>query len=420
MKATDAAMVAVQARGTRGPAGRRDGARLRWVLVCVAAVLAALLPSSLEAQGEPRVTRDGDGWMQESEGSLSPAPIVEISHFVGAVHVIAGAQQGGYLLRLHSAEAEQKDAQKQFADFHLGVGRHGNEALIQPVGPVSMMLRAELFVHLPPGVGAVHVDTLAGKITVHGSVDQLDLQTHGGDIELDNAKLLRAFTMGGSVTVNQHVVNSQIRTGGGDIRVNASLGDLQIASLGGNIYLKAIARGQVQTEGGNIEIIRCNGTLRARTAGGNIRLGEMDGDVAAESGGGNIFVGVAHGAVDVNTAMGNIELWKLYKGAKAHSGMGRITAEFVGDRSSAKNSELVTSMGNIVVYFAGQAPGTLHGVAANCPSRHIISEFPDLKTSSGAPQYGPYSMAVDGPVHGGGPVIDLRTTVGHIELRNAR
>jgi DUF4097 and DUF4098 domain-containing protein YvlB len=220
--------------------------------------------------------------------------------------------------------------------------------------------------------------------------------------------------------VNHRVGDSLIHTGGGDIRVDASVGDLEISSLGGNIWLKAIARGQVQSGGGNIEVVRCMGSLTVRTAGGNINLGEMDGAVTAETGGGNIRIGVAHGEVAATTALGNIELWKLAQGVDAHTGMGRITAEFVGDRNSMRNSELVTSMGDIVVYFAGTVAGNLHAVDGNCPARHILSEFPDLKISNGVAGYGPHSISAEGAIHGGGPEIELRTMAGQIELRNAR
>jgi DUF4097 and DUF4098 domain-containing protein YvlB len=64
---------------------------------------------------------------------------------------------------------------------------------------------------------------MAGKITVRGKVYRLDLQTHGGDIELDDAEQLRAETIGGSLTVNQRVGDSLIRSGGGDIRVELGI-----------------------------------------------------------------------------------------------------------------------------------------------------------------------------------------------------
>jgi hypothetical protein len=226
--------------------------------------------------------------------------------------------------------------------------------------------------------------------------------------------------MGGSVTVNHRLGDSFIRTGGGDIRVDASVGDLEISSLGGNIYLKAIARGRVETGGGNIEVVRCMGSLMVHTAGGNINLGDMGGDVTAESGGGDIRVGVAHREVVARTAQGNIELWKLSEGADAHTGRGRITAEFVGDRNSTRKSELVTSMGDIVVFFAGTVSGNLHAVAGTSPSQHILSEFPELKISNGIAEYGPHSVAAEGAIHGGGPMIDMRTMAGQIELRKAR
>jgi DUF4097 and DUF4098 domain-containing protein YvlB len=260
---------------------------------------------------------------------------------------------------------------------------------------------------------------MGGKISIHGKVHRLEVQAHGGDIEIDEADQLRAVTIGGSVTVNHRLGDSFIRTEGGDIRVDASVGKLEIASLGGNIWLKAIATGRVQSGGGNIEVVRCSGTLVVRTAGGNINLGEMGGQVLAESGGGGIRIGVAHGMVAASTALGDIELWKLSQGAVAHSGMGRITAEFVADKGSMHESELVTSMGDIVVYFAGSVSANVRAVTGASPSKRIISDFTEVRFTNALPQYGPRSIFAEGAIHGGGPELFLRTMVGQIELRNA-
>jgi len=382
-------------------------------------ILALALPA-LAMQHEQQVVRDGSGWMQVSTGPVASEKLLQVTRFVGSVRVVTGAKSGSYTLRLHSQQPLEKDARRQFANFHLGVGSTRGEALIQTVGPIELAVRPELELEIPASTDVVHVDTLVGRITIHGKVNHLDLQTHGGDIEIDDADLLRAVTMGGSVTVNHSLGDSFIRTGGGDIRVDASVGDLAISSLGGNIFLKAIAKGRVESGGGNIEVVRCLGGLLVRTAGGNINLGEMGGAVTAETGGGNIRIGVAHGPVVASTALGNIELWKLAQGADAHTGMGRITAEFVGDRKSMRESQLVTSMGDIVVYFAGTVPGNLHAVTGKCPTRHILSDFPGLKILSGIPAYGPRSVVADGAIHGGGPAIELRTMMGQIELRNVR
>jgi hypothetical protein len=379
-----------------------------------------LISLALPVLAEQHVQRDGRGWVQVNSGPLPSEKSLAVTRFVGSVSVVTGAKSSSYILRVRSQELLEKDARKQFANFHLGFTRKGSESVIQTVGPIDLAVRAELVLQLPPDTEAVHVDTMAGKITVQGKVNHLDLQTHGGDIELDGAELLRAVTMGGSVTVNHRLGDSFIRTDGGDISVDASVGDLEISSLGGNIWLKAIAGGRVQSGGGNIEVVRCIGALLVRTAGGNINLGEMGGAVTAETGGGTIRVGVAHGAVVANTALGNIELWKQAQGAVAHTGMGRITAEFVGDHNSMRQSELVTSMGDIVVYFAGTAPGNLHAVTGKSPSRRILNEFPDLKISNGMAGYGPRSIIAEGAIHGGGPKIEVRTLVGQIELRNVR
>lgn len=383
-------------------------------------MLALALPAFGAMHREQHVVRDGRGWVQESSGPLVGEKLFQVTRFVGSVTVVAGAKSGSYLLRLHSQEPDEKEARKQFANFHVGVGRGKGINIIQTVGPIDMALRSELILQLPAGTETLHVDTMAGKITISGKVTHLDLQTHGGDIEIDNADILRAVTMGGSVIVNHRLGDSFIRTDGGDIRVDASVGDLEIASLGGNIWLKAIATGRVQSGGGNIEVVRCMGALMVRTKGGNINLGEMGGAVTAETGGGSIRVGVARGTVVASTALGDIELWKLSQGARAHTGMGRITAEFIGDRNSMHDSELVTSMGDIVVFFAGSVPGNLHAVAGASPTKRMINEFPELKISNGVAQYGPKSILAEGAIHGGGPEILMRTMVGQIELRNAR
>jgi hypothetical protein len=405
--------------GVRGRLGSILGSILKlragWLLVLLAWALPALAQPA-----QQRVVRDGNGWMLESTGPLAGGKALQVTRFVGAVQVVAGARSGGYLLRLHSDQAQENEARKEFAGFHLVLGRRSGVNVIQTVGPLDLAVRAELILHLPAGADSVHVDTLAGKVTIQGYVAHLDLQTHGGDIELDNAQLLHAVTMGGSVIVNHTVGDSLIRTGGGEIRINTSVGDLEITSLGGNIWLKTVARAEVESGGGNIEAVHSLGPLQVHSNGGNITLGEMDGDVTAETGGGNIYIGVARGKVEASTALGNIALWKLYQGADAHTGMGRITAEFVGDRGSLKNSNLVTAMGDIVVYFSGSAAGDLHAVTRSCPARHIVSEFPSLKVVKGLAQYGPHSVAVEGAIHGGGPRIEMRTMAGQIELRNAR
>jgi len=379
----------------------------------------ALVLPVLAEPNPQQVERDGNGWVQEISGPLSGEKVLQVTHFLGSVKVVTGNQAGRYILRLHSQQALEKDARKQFTSFHLGVSRKSGETLLQTVGLIDLAIRPELIIQLPSITENVHVDTLAGKITIHGNVNHLDLQTHGGDIEIDEAEQLRAVTMGGSVTVNHRVGDSSIRTGGGDIRVDSSVGDMEIISLGGSIFLKAVAKARVQAGGGNIEVVRCLGPLLVHTAGGNINLGEMDGAVSAETGGGNIHIGVAHGEVVVSTALGNIELWKLSEGAQAHTGMGRITAEFIGNRNSMRDSELVTSMGDILVYFANSVPGNLHAVTGTSPTRHIVSDFPELKISKGVTAYGPHSIDAIGAIHGGGPPIEVRTMAGQIELRNA-
>jgi hypothetical protein len=391
----------------------------------LATLLLALLagfavPAAAEsARHAPKVVREGNGWMQESDGALGNVKLVQVMRFIGSVRVLPGRGKGSYLLRLHSAESDEAAARRQFSTFHFIAGSDGNQDILHPLGEVDLKLRAELVLELPAHAEVLHVETLAGKITIQGRVHRLELHTHGGDIEVDDADELQAITSGGSVQVNHRVGNAFIHTDGGDIRVEAAVGDLQIASMAGSIGLKAITRARIESGGGNIEIMRCLGELAVRTAGGNINLGEMGGPVTIESGGGNIRVGVAHGMVAINSTMGDIELWKLAQGVRAHTGMGRITAEFIAVHGALLPSELLTAMGDIVIFFGGDTSGYLRAVTGVSPTHHVISDFPELHISNGLAQYGPHSILMEGSIHGGGPGIEARTMVGQIEVHPA-
>jgi hypothetical protein len=321
----------------------------RWSVpaILLGALLVAQAAPAAAAGGKraPKVEREGSGWVQETYGPLGDVKQIEVMRFIGSVRVLPVRGKGSYQLRLHSAESDEAAARLQFSSFHFIAGTGGGQDILHPLGNVDIKLRAELLLELPAHTEVLHVETLAGKITVSGRVHRLELHTHGGDIELDEADELQATTAFGSVQVNHRVGNAFIRTDGGDIRVDAGVGDLQIVSMAGSIGLKAITRAHIESGGGNIEILRCLGELALRTAGGNISLGEMGGPVRIESGGGNIRVGVAHGTVAVNSTMGDIELWKLAQGAHVHTGMGRITAEFIAAHGALLPSDLVTAMG---------------------------------------------------------------------------
>ncbi len=392
----------------------------RWSVpaILLGALLVAM-PAWAGSKPAPKVEREGSGWVQETSGPLGNVKLVEVMRFIGSVRVLPGRGKGSYQLRLHSAESDEAAARLQFSSFHFIAGTGGGQDILHPLGNVDIKLRAELLLELPARTEVLHVETLAGKITISGRVHRLELHTHGGDIELDEADELQATTAFGSVQINHRVGNAFIRTDGGDIRVDAAVGDLQIVSMAGSIGLKAITRAHIESGGGNIEILRCLGELALRTAGGNISLGEMGGPVQLESGGGSIRVGVAHGMVSVNSTMGDIELWKLAQGAHVHTGMGRITAEFIAAHGALQPSDLVTAMGDIVIFLGPQTSGTLRAVTGISPTHRVVSDFPELRTTSGLAQFGPRSILLEGPIHGGGADIEARTMVGQIEVHVA-
>jgi hypothetical protein len=99
--------------------------------------------------------------------------------------------------------------------------------------------------------------------------------------------------------------------------------------------------------------------------------------------------------------------------------MGRITAEFIAAHGALQPSDLVTAMGDIVIFLGPQTSGTLRAVTGISPTHRVVSDFPELRTTNGLTQFGPRSILLEGPIHGGGADIEARTMVGQIEVHVA-
>lgn len=69
-------------------AGRLSLVRTGWVLLMFVAIIPALA-----AQTQQRVVRDGTAWVQESSGPLGGEKSLQVTRFVGAVRVVAGASR---------------------------------------------------------------------------------------------------------------------------------------------------------------------------------------------------------------------------------------------------------------------------------------------------------------------------------------
>jgi hypothetical protein len=114
-----------------------------------------------------------------------------------------------------------------------------------------------------------------------------------------------------------------------------------------------------------------------------------------------------------------VELYKLARGAQVETGAGPIVVEFLGSRGFT-DSLLHTASGDVTVCFARTFPVTVHANSDMAVGRGIFSDWPGLTITQQGGVYSPKSMAAEGALNGGGPVLRVRTTMGQIGFRRCQ
>jgi len=377
-----------------------------------------LLLAGVAVAQSARVYRDGQSWVEESSGTLPASRALRVNTPLGSVRVEGG---GGlrWSVRKRFFAGSEAEAKRQFAGFRVNVSRNGESAVLEVNDESHTRGRfdAEFELHIPARMEMVRVESGNGDIAVIGLASRLDLSTRAGDVAVDKVTgAVRALTQGGNLKFGQISGDLLARTGGGNITLGSLQGRIEIHTLGGNIDLGVIRGGIVQSDGGNVTLQRSTGPLNISTGGGNIAVDDAGGAVTVSTSGGNIRVGSSKGPVVARTGAGNIELSKLVHGADARSGMGTIQAEFLGS-AGAIQSALHTGAGDIVVYVKSGVPLTVHATAEIAAGRGIRSDFPEMKVTAEDGGWGPKTMFAEGVLNGGGPLLDLRTSVGQIDIR---
>jgi DUF4097 and DUF4098 domain-containing protein YvlB len=393
----------------------RRGSRIGFAFALV------LLLAGVASAQATRVYRDGQSWVEESSGTLPASRALRVNTPLGSVKVEGNGGGLRWTVRKRFFAGSEEEAKREFARFRVNASRNAEGALLEVNDESHTRGRfdAEFELHIPATMEWVRIGSGNGDITVIGVTSRLDLSTRAGDVAVDKVNgAVRALTQGGNLKFGQINGDLLARTGGGNITLGSLQGHrIEAQTLGGNIDLGVVGGGVVQSDGGNVTLQRCTGPLHITTRGGNITVGEAaNGPVTVSTGGGNIRVGSSKGPVVARTAGGTIELWKLAHGADAQSGIGSIQAEFLGS-SDAGQSALHTGGGDIVVYVKSGVPLTVRATTDIAAGQGIRSDFPEMKVTAEDGGWGPRTMYAEGALSGGGPLLNLRTSIGQIDIR---
>jgi hypothetical protein len=206
------------------------------------------------------------------------------------------------------------------------------------------------------------------------------------------------------------VVPSQTKlrseSGSGDQRADGISGPADMNSGSGGLHVKNIG-GEVRarTGSGDIELETIRGNAHASAGSGTIRAIGIGGGLTASSGSGNVkFEQTAAGDVEISTGSGDVEIKGVKGGAKVTTGSGSISAQ--GDPTG--DWRLHSGSGSVSVVFPPQAAFNLvaRTSSGNIETAHEISVQGKISPRE-----------LQGKVGAGGPLVELSTSSGTIEIR---
>jgi DUF4097 and DUF4098 domain-containing protein YvlB len=387
--------------------------------LCLLALLAPLAVAQ-----ETHISREGDAWSQEVNGSLAAVKNLRVKVDVGSVVVKGGSQAGiSYVVHTRSYTSSEKDARRQFESYKLTASVHGDTAWIVGdwQGRRPRKFSGEFVINIPRQTGLVKIETEGGNIDTAGVSGRVEAQSGGGSMRLDDiGGGAYAETGGGSIDVGTIAGDIGLHTGGGSIHVHHANGKIVAETGGGSVEIMSALQGaSVETGGGGIEVRQCTGKVKAETGGGSVDLGDIDGPVNIETGGGSIHLASAKGHVEAQTGGGGIELYGV-PSARVETGAGGIVVKLIKTGAPPSDSRLETSAGDITVYIAADVAVSVRASVDLGNGHHISSDFPDIHIANEGNQWGPRTLTAEGKLNGGGPVLKVRTTTGDICFRRAK
>ncbi|HEX2328064.1 MAG TPA: DUF4097 family beta strand repeat-containing protein [Candidatus Angelobacter sp.] len=250
--------------------------------------------------------------------------------------------------------------------------------------------------------GSGDVEERIHKIEQNPPIEQTGNSIHIGS--RGDHELYRNISIDYDVTVPAQTQLTS-RTGSGDQTITGVALPLNAQTGSGNVTVDNLgAEARVSSGSGDIKIGSVKGTLTASAGSGNIRAQGVAGEINAHTGSGDVEMRqVSAGNVKVDTGSGNIRLHGIKGGLHAQAGSGDIVAE--GEPTS--DWKLGAGSGSITLKVPSQAS---FNIDARTSSGSLKVNHPVTMQGSFARNH------VQGKVGNGGPLVDVHTGSGDIQV----
>lgn len=379
---------------------------LRSELFSAAALAALLIPGGTGQQ--QALQRSGDGWVRIYTGTVPAGSRLRVAGH-GPVSVEAGVgKEVTYSVKVSVPARTEAEARRLLARYPMRISAAGDwMVLTTPAG----RLFSAVTVRAPWLLGA-EISTTEGGVEVRGIDGSVQVDSAAGELTADRIKgKCSLVTGGGAIKVGQVDGPLQCRTGAGNITLRSASGETSLATQGGDISADLIGGPlNAQTGGGGIRIGTVAGAVTASTGGGEIVVQKANGIVTAHNMAGPVQVGAA-GGVHCESGTGGIRLSNIAGSMRVSTSMGNIFANLLG--SKLADSTLATGNGDITVLIPSNLRVTVRAENDMADTmRRIVSDFPAIAVRMRGTH-----LVAEGPVNGGGPLLQISGTGGTIYLK---
>jgi hypothetical protein len=369
------------------------------------------------------VYQDGNSWVEETSGTLPVAHDLRINTDVGSIDVRGKARGVMYVIRKRAAVPTREEAEREFQKMKVSAVKTGDQVVVDGrllQGDVTRFT-ADISMQVPYDLKRLFLNTGGGTMKLSSLGAAITGKTRAGAVKLDDlAGPVSVTTGGGDVVGGSLGSEAIIKSGGGNVHIDSITGAAKIGTGGGTVYVGSANTLLIDDAAGSIDVRRCFGNLQASTGGGNVSVGQVAGSVRIDAGAGSVRVAGAGGLVQVTTGGGSVELFKVAKGAKVDTPVGAITVQFTAVPGGFTDSLLHTGSGDVLVFLPDELPVTVHASSDMAPGYGIRSEIPGIRITKQGGGFGPQSGWAEGLLNGGGPLLRVRTGMGHIDFRKTQ
>jgi DUF4097 and DUF4098 domain-containing protein YvlB len=231
---------------------------------------------------------------------------------------------------LVEADIEKREDEEQSINF-----RHNNGNLKISSGFMGHG-GSELVIKVP-NVFNLDLETLGGDIRIENIKGEIAGKTMGGDLDFYELNgPIEFMTMGGDVHVFNSQIAGELKTMGGDIAYDNVVGALKSSTMGGNITFRSSGKEKSQKSAGELEL---------STMGGDIDIDSAPLGVTVNTMGGDIEIHAAANFIKATTMGGDIDIDAIDGAIKASTMGGDVVANMVGNPDKGDRGVNLSSMG---------------------------------------------------------------------------